>query len=106
MIHRSALEKQIITEWADELSVKLDRAKDQILRDGLGASDFSSSDGLKLVFQDESFAQFQWAFFVTNPLRREVAVFTEHCGYHVFPLGGTTIHQVTVKQIWFDEEEE
>lgn len=106
MIHRSALEKQIIMEWANELSVKLNRPPDQILQTGLVTNDFSSSDGLKLIFPDESYAQFQWAFFVTNSLRREVAVFTEHCGYHVFPLSGTTIHQITSKQVWFDDEDE
>lgn len=51
------------------------------------ATDFRYS--LKINFADGSFAYFQYAFYLLDREAGEVAVLTEHCGYHVFPLGGT-----------------
>ena len=54
--------------------------------DGLGANDFRGS--VKLSFDDGSFALFENAFHAVDEAREEIAVFTEHCGHHVFPLPG------------------
>jgi hypothetical protein len=43
---------------------------------------------LKLTFQDESFAFFYYAFYLEDAALKEVAVFTEHCGYTSFPYQG------------------
>ena len=43
---------------------------------------------VRLVFQDGSNAFFQDAFFIEDESREEIAVFTEHCGYHVFSSRG------------------
>lgn len=50
----------------------------------LGCSDFNGL--VKLDFLDGSHVVFQYAFYAVNEEKRELAVFTEHCGYHVFPL--------------------
>ena len=34
---------------------------------------------------DESVVEFRNAFFIASDERRAIAVFTEHCGYHLFP---------------------
>ncbi len=52
----------------------------------LSASDFPCDHSVSLVFPDGSTALFQFAFYVADDKRGELAVFTEHCGYHVFPL--------------------
>ncbi len=52
----------------------------------LGTSDFSSK-AVKLQFEDGSFAEFKYAFFIEAPEFNELAVFTEHCGYHIFNAG-------------------
>lgn len=52
---------------------------------GLSASDFLSST-VAITFEDDSRVEFKYAFVVEAPEFREVAVFTEHCGYHIFPL--------------------
>jgi hypothetical protein len=54
-------------------------------RDHLSAADFPSGQAVRLDFPDGSFAHFEYAFFIEDPARRLIAVFTEHCGYHVFP---------------------
>jgi hypothetical protein len=52
---------------------------------GLSASVFSSST-VAITFEDDSRVDFKHAFVIEAPEMREVGVFTEHCGYHLFPL--------------------
>jgi hypothetical protein len=52
---------------------------------GLSASDFSSSV-VTITFEDDSKVEFKYAFVIQAPEMREVGVFAEHCGYHIFPL--------------------
>lgn len=60
-------------------------------RDHLSATDFPSGQAVRLSFPDGSFAYFEHAFFIKDPVRQQVAVFTEHCGYHVFPLADIAV---------------
>lgn len=50
----------------------------------LAADEFQHT--LKFEFGDGSNAQFRHAFYWTDKAINEIAVFTEHCGYHIFPL--------------------
>jgi len=52
------------------------------------------NEELKLTFPDESSAHFCHGFFVTNSSRRQLAVFTEHCGYHVFPVVDIVVERI------------
>ncbi|WP_303312556.1 hypothetical protein [Hymenobacter sp. BT730] len=52
----------------------------------LGASDFPLDSIVRIQFEDASNVEFHYAFVIEAPELREVAVFTEHCGYHLFPL--------------------
>ncbi len=74
--------------WRSKLAVYLS-AKG---RSRLGAGDFPST-GLRICFPDDSEARFRYAFAIQDDEYGEVAVFTEHCGYHVFP-GIETIVEV------------
>ncbi len=56
--------------------------------DRLGAAHFNANGCVKLLFQDGSYALFEHAFYAVDDVRNELAVFTEHCGYHIFPLHG------------------
>jgi hypothetical protein len=64
-------------------------------RQGLSATDFRHS--LKINFEDGSFALFQHAFYILDRENNEVGVFTEHCGYHIFPLAGTELELLESK---------
>jgi hypothetical protein len=55
-------------------------------RDQLSAGDFSAQQSVVIRFPDGSQVLFRYAFALRNEAAQEVAVFTEHCGYHVFPL--------------------
>ncbi len=53
------------------------------------AEDFSAK--IQLHFGDGSYAFFDYAFAVLDVSRQEVAVFTEHCGYHIFSARGLEV---------------
>lgn len=73
------------------------RVKDYLASKGSSFSELSATDftnNLKLTFEDGSNAFFIYAFYLVDEPMKEVAVFTEHCGYHVFPFGIETLETV------------
>ena len=71
--------------WKNKVQAYL-IAKGETKYKTLGASDFSCYSTVKITFEDDSKVEFKFAFAIKAPEFREVGVFTEHCGYHVFPL--------------------
>lgn len=66
------------------------RANGEEKRERLGAYNFSNQN-LKIKFEDDSFAEFRFAFVIEAPEFNEVGVFTEHCGYHIFNSAAVSI---------------
>jgi len=62
----------------------------------LNLSDFALNQSVKIDFEDESFAEFKYAFTLALPTLNEVGVFTEHCGYHIFNSRGLKITDCNV----------
>lgn len=60
----------------------------------LSAVDFPYSHSVDISFEDGSKASFYYAILIEAPDLNEVGVFTEHCGYHIFPLGGTHVARI------------
>jgi len=89
--------------WVERLMIHL-REKHGKERSGLSAADFSAKQTLKINFQDGSFAFFRYAFYLLDRELKEVAVFTEHCGYHIYPLYGT--HLELLESKWVEDETE
>ena len=56
-------------------------------RERLSAGDFPADQCVVIRFPDGSHVFFRFAFAIADEAAGEVAVFTEHCGYHVFPAG-------------------
>ena len=54
-------------------------------RDRLSAVDFPLGQCVVIRFPDGSHVLFRYAFAIEDAAAGEVAVFTEHCGYHIFP---------------------
>jgi hypothetical protein len=67
-------------------------------RDRLSASDFPPGQSVVLRFPDGSHALFRYAFAIVDEASGEIAVFTEHCGYHVFPAGDAEVE--TLQCAW------
>jgi hypothetical protein len=59
----------------------------------LGVSAFRNQS-VRLTFPDRSTAVFRYAFYFEDEEAQEIAVFTEHCGYHVFPLVDTVVEVI------------
>ena len=80
-------------EWKSRLRTYL-RATCGEVRDRLLTHDFRSDQSVHLTFDDGSFALFRYAFAVLNEAGEQCMVFTEHCGYHVFPVGAGGVQVV------------
>jgi hypothetical protein len=63
-------------------------------RDRLSARDFSPGQSVSIRFPDGSYVLFRYAFAIRDEKVGEVIVFTEHCGYHVFPLGDAEVEEL------------
>lgn len=84
------IDNLIIDMVADELALKTMRSSDEIKQKGLSAYDYSSNT-VEIDFEDGSTVKFKRAFYVEDVEDHVIAVFTEHCGYHVFCSLGATI---------------
>jgi hypothetical protein len=65
----------------------------------LNAEDFATSSVVSIGFPDGSYALFRYAFFIAAQEWKDVTVFTEHCGYHIFPIADLQIEQLEAKPI-------
>ena len=81
---------QVPNEWKPRLRAYL-RAKCGVDREQLSAIDFSVHQSVAIRFPDGSYALFRYAFVIWDETGRECAVFTEHCGYHVFAVNRTEV---------------
>ncbi len=72
--------------WKPRLSQYLRERRSED-RECLSAVDFPCGQTVFIRFSDGSHARFRYAFAIADEEAGEVAVFTEHCGYHVFPAG-------------------
>lgn len=95
--------REIIESVAEELSSKLGRPAKEILEKGLSAYDFNA-DEVEIVFEDGSSANFKYSFYVVSAKKKVIAIFTEHCGYHLFRSIGATV--MTVPESWVEIDEE
>lgn len=76
-IHQKRL--KVLTPFIKELSDLFNRTQEDILANGLFATDFNGN--VRLVYEDGSYIHYQGAFLIKNS--KQVGVFTEHCGYHL-----------------------
>jgi len=81
---------RLLRDCAPQLSRKLGRSAKKIIADDLACPDFGV-DSVRVNLDDGSHCDFNYAFHLVDTTRCIIAVFTEHCGYHQFPLPYTTI---------------
>ncbi len=99
-------EAEIIRIFAPELARLTGRPEDDLVKNGLSLRDFQSNGEVELQFADQSHAKFNFAFFIASREKNAVAVFTEHCGYHVFPYVDTTVVSTYRETFSFGEDSE
>ena len=78
--------REMIADWAPELSTKLGRPVDVILDKGLGALDFGASSSVEIRHPGGMTTRIELAFALIRPEQNIAAVFSEHCGYLEFDL--------------------
>ena len=71
------------THWKQWVETYVNKKEGRKLK-VLNAGDFHGL--VKVDFPDGSHAVFMYAFYAIDEEKGELAVFTEHCGYHIFPL--------------------
>lgn len=77
-----------------------DKVREYLRSNGSRFSELSLTDfthDLQITFEDGSNAFFKWAFFIADESKREVAVFTEHCGYHIYPYCISSLEKIDKK---------
>ena len=70
----------VILPFIKELSKKLKKDEKEITENGLEFQDFNGE--VLLTYEDGSCIHYRNAFMLSN--KEEIAVFTEHCGYHLY----------------------
>lgn len=86
--------RQILEEWAQEVASRVGRSVEDLQARGLGGNDFPLDHDLRVTLMDGSFVQFRYAFAVASDVKCAIAVFTEHCGYHIFPSHEAVVSEV------------
>jgi len=79
-----ALSEQLEREWASELSAYFTVGVDEIRAPARPWFEFPNGS-LRIELMDGSVVQFNYAIFIVNESKKAVAVFTEHCGNHIYP---------------------
>lgn len=79
-----ALAQRIEREWATELAAHFERKPEEISNQVRPWFDFPNGK-LAIELMDGSRVEFRWAFFIVSEEKRAIAVFTEHCGHHLYP---------------------
>ena len=74
----------VLGEWLPELALHTGRPERELSEGGLSALDFEPGV-LRIELMDGSFVEFHYAFHLLSERHKAIAVFSEHCGYHVFP---------------------
>jgi hypothetical protein len=76
--------KTVITEWADDLASRFGCSAQVVQGQSVQWLSFPS-ETVRIELMDESCIEFKYSFHLVNEGKRSIAVFTEHCGHHVFP---------------------
>jgi hypothetical protein len=95
----------LILDWAEELSGALGRPVEEIRQSGLSSFDFPAGSQLHVRLMDGSTMQFRYAFHLVRKSDHALAIFTEHCGYHVFPLHDAEVSRVNETSLYRSSDE-
>jgi hypothetical protein len=74
----------MVLEWAEELAARFGVTVEAFTANPTRLLDFPA-ETVRVDLMDGSRVEFRWAFAIVSESRRAIAVFTEHCGHHVFP---------------------
>ena len=76
--------KLVISEWAEELAVRFGCTEEVVRGQSTRWLSFPN-ERVRVELTDGSHVEFECAFFLVSEAQKAIALFTEHCGHHVFP---------------------
>lgn len=79
-------------QWADEIAELLKTTSENI-RSGEMDLYAAPLGTVRVELMDDSFVEFRFACCIVSGGKRAIAVLTEHCGYHVFPIHEAKIYR-------------
>lgn len=79
-------------EWAEELAARAGVATEAFLSSPSTHMSYPS-EGVRLELMDGLVVEFKYAFALVKPEWHAIAVFTEHCGHHVYPNHEARVYQ-------------
>lgn len=79
-IHAARLER----EWSEELAAHLHCSVEALLANPTAVMAYPV-ETVRVELMDGSSVEFKYSFFIVSESKKAIAVFTEHCGHHVFP---------------------
>ena len=94
--------QEVLGDWTDELSVRLNRSADSIRSKGLGATDFSPLESVDIRYPSGMAVHVPFAFAVFRPSSNLCAVFSEHAGYLEFEMPEET-RVISTRQDWYHQ---
>jgi hypothetical protein len=94
---KGAIGQEVPSHWRKHVREYI-RARSGESREHLLAHDFHPGRSVRLGFPDGSYVLFRYAFYIRNEEAGELAVFTEHCGYHVFPAAEVDVE--VLESVW------
>lgn len=95
MTHRfpvPRLSEQIEQEWAKELATYFGRAEEDVFHQVRPWLSFPNQL-VRIELMDGSCLDFKFCIAIVSEEKRAIAVFTEHCGNHVFPCHEAKVYQ-------------
>ncbi|SBT10034.1 conserved hypothetical protein [Candidatus Propionivibrio aalborgensis] len=78
------MSKIVIDEWSEELAARFNCTAVTLREQSSRLLSFPP-ETIRVELMDDSQVEFKYAFFIVSETRKAIAVFTEHCGHHVFP---------------------
>jgi hypothetical protein len=78
------LAAEVEREWSEELASHFRCLPEALLANPRALMAYPTA-AVRIELMDGSFAEFKCAFFVVSEHKKAIAIFTEHCGHHVFP---------------------
>lgn len=87
-----ALAQQIEIEWTEELASYYGRAPEEVAAK-IRPWFVLPSGTVRIELMDQSCVEFHYVIFIVSESKRAIAVFTEHCGNHLYPYHDARIYR-------------
>lgn len=87
-----ALAQQIELEWTEELASYYGRVPEEVA-EKIRPWFVLPPGTVRIELMDQSCVEFRYAIFIVSDSKRAIAVFTEHCGNHLYPYHDARIYR-------------